>query len=525
MSIPPALLGVLALSAMLLLGKLGEEAFSRLRLVPFAGAIVVGLIMGPGILGLLSPNPYVEEFIDLGIVFILFMAGAEEVRPGALRDPGAIASGTAIFAASLMIIYPILSRWLSIEGVEGLTVAIAVSMVSAGPFSRTLQEVRRGRTVERTRMFVEALSMEVSAVLAFSMLSVRSGGILESVLVLASVVLGVLAFGRFGLGRILSAAEGHLRTMEVVFSVLVGFVLLLGFLAQTVGFNSAMAAFFLGVFASDYLRRNVYLLEKMRAITYGFFEPMFFFGLGLYFVRVSGGIAALGLGLFALAMAIKFVLGSQLARLIHVDGLRNFFAISHEGGVDGAIMLTALQLGLVGGAIYSLTMLAILMMSIVAPIGYGGRSVLARHRPTSSLEFVRYELEDSTAEEVSRTLPTAYVREGASLREALASAQELDVRVLVVVDDGLRVKGFVNVHDLFSAAAARGLDIRVTESGAPIRPVPIIVRNEGASKALEAFRSSDAQVVAVVDEDGRLVGTILEREVLRYLFRGRRPDR
>ncbi|MGB9734301.1 MAG: CBS domain-containing protein [Conexivisphaera sp.] len=273
------------------------------------------------------------------------------------------------------------------------------------------------------------------------------------------------------------------------------------------------------------MRRNVYLLEKMRAITYGFFEPMFFFGLGLYFVRVSGGIAALGLGLFALAMAIKFVLGSQLARLIHVDGLRNFFAISHEGGVDGAIMLTALQLGLVGGAIYSLTMLAILMMSIVAPIGYGGRSVLARHRPTSSLEFVRYELEDSTAEEVSRTLPTAYVREGASLREALASAQELDVRVLVVVDDGLRVKGFVNVHDLFSAAAARGLDIRVTESGAPIRPVPMIGRNEGASKALEAFRSSDAQVVAVVDEDGRLVGTILEREVLRYLFRGRRPDR
>jgi CBS domain-containing protein len=138
---------------------------------------------------------------------------------------------------------------------------------------------------------------------------------------------------------------------------------------------------------------------------------------------------------------------------------------------------------------------------------------------------VRYELEDSTAEEVSRTLPTAYVREGASLREALASAQELDVRVLVVVDDGLRVKGFVNVHDLFSAAAARGLDIRVTESGAPIRPVPMIGRNEGASKALEAFRSSDAQVVAVVDEDGRLVGTILEREVLRYLFRGRRPDR
>ena len=46
-------------------------------------------------------------------------------------------------------------------------------------------------------------------------------------------------------------------------------------------------------------------------------------------------------------------------------------------------------------------------------------------------------------------------------------------------------------------------------------------RAESASRALEVFRSSDAQVVAVVDVDGRLVGTILERELLRYLFRGR----
>ncbi|MFP3229075.1 MAG: cation:proton antiporter [Nitrososphaeria archaeon] len=525
MTIPPALLAVFALSAMLLLGKLGEEALSRLRMVPFVGAIVMGLLLGPGVLGALAPNPYIEEFVDLGIVFILFMAGAEEVRPGALRDPRGIVSGISIFAASLIAIYAIISRWLSMWGTAGITIAIAVSMVSAGPLSRTLQEVRAGSATERARVFVEALAMEVSAVLAFSMLSVRSGGILESALILASVVLGILAFGRFGLGRILSAAEGHLRTMEVVFSILVGFVLLLGFLAQTVGFNSAMAAFFLGVFASDYLRRNVYLLEKMRAITYGFFEPMFFFGLGLYFVRVDYGIAILGLGLFALAMSIKFVLGSQMARLIRVGGLRNFFAIAHEGGVDGAIMLTALQLGLVGGAAYSSAMLAILLMAIIAPLGYGGRSALARHRPTPSLEFVRYELEGVTAEELSRTLPTVYAREGDSVRDALSSAQELDARVMVLVDDSMRVRGFVNVHDLFRAAASGWMDSSVSEamsaSGSQVHPVPTVGRAESASRALEIFRSSDAQVVAVVDADGRLVGTILERELLRYLFRGR----
>ncbi len=143
-SVPPALLAVLALGVMLVAGKLGEELLSKLRLVPFVGAILVGLLMGPGVLGLLSPSPYIEEFIDLGIVFILFMAGVEEVRPNALRDPSAVASGVATFLASLLIVYVVLWRWLSIGGVSGLVVAIAVSMVSAGPLSRTLQEVRAG---------------------------------------------------------------------------------------------------------------------------------------------------------------------------------------------------------------------------------------------------------------------------------------------------------------------------------------------------------------------------------------------
>lgn len=517
-SVSPALLAVLALGLMLLAGKLGEELLSKLKLVPFVGAILVGLLMGPGVLGLLSPSPYIEEFIDLGIVFILFMAGVEEVRPGALRDPVAITSGVAVFLASLFIVYAILWRWLSMVGATGLIVAIAISMVSAGPLSRTLQEVRAGSPTERSRVFVEALAMEISAVLSFAFLSVR-GGILGSALVIASVVLGILAFGRFGLGRILSAAEEHLRTMEVVFSILVGLVFLLGFLAQMVGFNSAMAAFFLGIFASDYLHRNVYLLEKMRAITYGFFEPMFFFGLGIYFIHLDLWMFFFGLGIFALSMAAKLALGSQVARLIKVDKFRNFFAISHKGGVDGAIMLTALQIGLINGSIYSFTMLAILLMAIVAPIGYGGGSALTRHTPTPSLEFVRYELEGVTAEELSRTLPTAYAHEEDGVRGALEAAQELDVRVMVIVDGSSRVKGFVNVHDLFRAAASGAMDSRISDSGIPVHPVPTLGRAEPASNALDIFRSSDAQVVAVVDEDGRLVGTILERELLRYLFR------
>jgi Kef-type K+ transport system membrane component KefB len=89
MTIPPALLAVFTLSAMLLLGKLGEEALSRLRMVPFAGAIVVGLLLGPSVLGALAPNPYIEEFVDLGVVFILSWPGRRRSGPARCAIRGA----------------------------------------------------------------------------------------------------------------------------------------------------------------------------------------------------------------------------------------------------------------------------------------------------------------------------------------------------------------------------------------------------------------------------------------------------
>ena len=41
---------------------------------------------------------------------------------------------------------------------------------------------------------------------------------------------------------------------------------------------------------------------------------------------------------------------------------------------------------------------------------------------------------------------------------------------------------------------------------------------------LEVFKMSDAQVVVVVNEHGELIGTILEKEVLRYILKGEKKS-
>ena len=215
---------------------------------------------------------------------------------------------------------------------------------------------------------------------------------LEGIVKLSVVITIILLFGKFIIGKVLFFVEAKFRTWEALFAVVISIILLFGFIADLVGFNSAIAAFFLGVFASEYILNNAYLLEKLKALTYGFFEPMFFAGLGLYFVSINGYVIFLGLTIFAISITAKMLSSIFTSKLVNVSTIKNFFAITHEGGVDGAILLTALQLSLISPKFYSVALMAVMIMSVIAPLGYKGKSPLSRPKPEPSIKFVTYEL-------------------------------------------------------------------------------------------------------------------------------------
>ena len=514
-----AVLALLTLSALLIVGKLGEEIFSKFSLIPFVGAILMGIILGPGILNVLSGSAYTEEFISLGIVFILFMAGIEEKPSGMIKHGRAIWTGVMTFSFSFAIMFSALYAIVSKDVTEDVVVALVLGMVSAGPFSRTIQEMG-ARGPEDHAMFMEVLTMEISAILLFALIPAPGQptsvlGLAEAITKVAAVVTLIMLFGKYAVNKLFAAAENNLTGRETTFSLVVGIVLGFGFLARYVGFNSAIAAFFLGAFESDHVNSNAYLLEKLRALTYGFFEPMFFMGLGLYFVKLNSSILILGLLTLGLAVAVKLMAGSLAAKFLGVNRLKNFFAISHEGGVDGALLLTALEMGLVRAAIYSFVMVPVTVLALIAPLGYEGRITLEKPRPAPSIDFVRYELKRVSARELSRTLLTVSVPATTTLQEAVVALEQLHTRVLVVIDQDGKPMGYVNDHELLKAAETSGVRLL---SEMEFHNVPVFEEGESADKILEVFERDDVPVVAVVDESGRLVGTVLEREVLSYLF-------
>ena len=74
--------------------KLLAEVFERLGQPGIVGEILAGILIGPQVLGWMSPNLVLQVLADLGVMFLLFRVGLE-VKASDLMKVG----GTALLVA------------------------------------------------------------------------------------------------------------------------------------------------------------------------------------------------------------------------------------------------------------------------------------------------------------------------------------------------------------------------------------------------------------------------------------------
>ncbi len=496
-----------------MLAKLGEEVFRRLSLVPFVGAILVGILFGPGVLNLVNIQPEISLFLGLGINFLLFMGGAEEFD--------AARFGSMIKGRHLLL--GLLEYFIRLAGVttavyllthDVLTasvVGITASMTSAGPLTRLLSDTGLARTDEGTAIFSQVVFIEVAAVVTFSFVYDFGGRSpsLASVLIVGAevitILLGVVLFARYLMNRLLEKLEVYSKGREV----------------QLTGFSSAMVALFLGFFMQPFLSARPVLGEKLRAFTYGFFEPLFFAGLGLYFVKISISLLPLTAVIFASSLGLAAATGALTSKAFGVNPLRNAFGTAMKGGVDSALLLTALTATsgavLINSTTYSSAALGIVLVSLVAPLFFRLRASVVEQEPAQGQKLiVKQHLENLTALEIANAEPTIAVGAQQSLREAIARCVELGARGAVVLNErGLPVATFL-LHDTLSLTKREISRLKVNETA--LAEVVTVSKGEAALRLAQLFRETGMPVIAVTDDDGKLLGTIMEREILRRLM-------
>ncbi len=312
------------------------------------GYLVVGIILGPDVIGVLSQYvPFLTAFAfssnadftllaDLGIVFLLFLIGLE-LSLERLNTMRRLVFGLGGLQVALTItILTAAAIYLGYDSRTAVIMGMAFSLSSTAIVIQLLSDQKRMGS-QAGRASFSILLMQDLAVIPMLMLvgffsANTSGnlglGIVQALALAFAAIVLIIVVGRYALRpmlKMVASSESPDLFMAAVLFITIG----TGALANLAGLSMSLGAFIAGLMLAE--------TEYRRAIE-AIIEPFKGILLGAFFLLIG-----LSLDLFALAEMPSHIVGTALALLtiktILVYGLCRFFRISRPASLETALLL------------------------------------------------------------------------------------------------------------------------------------------------------------------------------------------
>jgi Kef-type K+ transport system membrane component KefB len=344
--------------------------------------IVLGIVIGPQVLGWVSIDTPIQVLSLLGLAFLLLLSGLE-VDFEHLRGPllRLAALGYAISFGIALLIGLALKAGELVK--SPLFVGIALSATSAGIVIPILKDAGVVATPFGQLVAGGASIAEIAPIILLSLFfSEKSGGIGAKLLLLGLFGLFVLAVGLAALGversARISATLVRLQDTTAEIRIRASFLLLALFavLADQLGLEAILGAFFAGAIINvvdrDQMLTHPEFRQKLAAVGYGVFVPFFFVSTGIRFdldalladdtnlARVPIFLAAVlvARGVPALVYTKLATRTQTLAAALLQATTLSFLVVAGRIGVD---------LGLVRPAVYAALVTAGLLSVVLFP--------------------------------------------------------------------------------------------------------------------------------------------------------------
>lgn len=367
-----SLLLFIALSGYLIASRIGQPAV--------VGEILVGMVIGPSVLGWITYTSFVSSIAHLGAIILLFVIGLEFK----LKDIAKIKYG--VIAVSGIIIPWLggyfLAVWFGFDAPRAMLIGVALCATSIAVTADTLKEIGKLQTEAARAIIGAAVIDDVLALMALSITHQMSAGTLSfaatSLALVKSfgfLIAGAL-LGHFVLTRFVNKLDGMpiaRKYPEFVFIFAMMIAFLYGMMAELAGLSAIVGAFIAGVslegvglkFSRSFKEGSEYL----RII----FASVFFVSLGIIADVKALTPNILGyLALLSVVAVITKVVGCGLpARfygLSNRDSLVVGFGMAPRGEVAMIIALLALNQGIIDQPNYVALVLMSLLTTLVTPL-------------------------------------------------------------------------------------------------------------------------------------------------------------
>lgn len=367
---------LVGLALVWLAAKLAGEGMERIGQTAVLGELLAGVLIGPGVLGLVHESQAIHALAELGVLILLFEVGLESDLSGLLR-----AGLQATLVAVVGVVLPfavgfVVMRWFGHPALLAVFVGATLTATSVGITARVLADLGRlkdgaaqvvlGAAVVDDILGLIILAV-VTAIAQTGAVSLTAIGLLSGkaiVFLAVAIVLGIrLAPTIMGwIGRM--KARGTLIVSAVVFAVA------LAAIADLIGLATIIGAFAAGLVLATTERRE-HVEDRLKPIA-DLLVPVFFVTIGMKvrpaMLNPFAEGAQFGMTLLLTAVAVVSKLATGLA--VYQKGVRRWpvgVGMVPRGEVGLIFAGAGLAAGVIAADLYSALVVAVMLTTFAAP--------------------------------------------------------------------------------------------------------------------------------------------------------------
>jgi Kef-type K+ transport system membrane component KefB len=392
---------LLAISTMLIFSRILAEFGKRWKLPMVMGELMVGIILGPTILGTFAPdisaylfplktNEHVSIALDgifsLSVIMLLFVAGMEVQLATVLRQGrAAISTGLGSmllpFATGFGVAWYLPEWFGSAAGTQmhflfALFMGTAMSISALPVIARILMDMNLFRTNIGMIIIASAMFNDLVGWLIFSfILSVggmggAKGDVGYTILYILSFGAFMLFIGRRIIDRVLPWVQTRLSWPGGVLALSLGLCLLCAAFTESIGLHAILGAFIAGIAIGD----SVHLREQAREIIHqfvtNFFAPLFFVSIGLkvnFVEHFDWLIVSVVLVIAFIGKVIGAGVGARIGGLSKRNAIAVGFGLNARGAMEIILGKLAFEAGLISQPVF----VALVVMALITSIASG----------------------------------------------------------------------------------------------------------------------------------------------------------
>lgn len=279
---------IATLAGLLLATQLVAHLCRRVEIPEVIGQILVGIIAGPALLNWVHLNSMMNEFQEIGVIILMFIAGLESdlsllkkyLKPAVVVAIVGVVVPIAIMAPA--------SYFFGFTILESIFIGVIFSATSVSISVAVLREFKRLDSREGATILGAAVADDIIGVILLSiMISVvnQAEGKTGGQPLWAVLLLQVLFFGgTYLVVKWLAPYMMHLseQLLTVASPSVMAMIICLGMaaLADYVGLSGAVGSFFAGIAVANTHRKET-INRSFIPIGYAMFIPLFFVSVGL----------------------------------------------------------------------------------------------------------------------------------------------------------------------------------------------------------------------------------------------------